>query len=97
MNWLCTKCRCMKEGHCSRCILHGVKGSAVGAQTKCGAGFQPAVSQLPACGRAEFSGTPRGWRTVCRLQIGDTAGWKPALRGHSFVADGSAVRHYESA
>src|SRR5436309_14558182 len=36
--------------------------------------------RLPACGCAEGSGaTVRA--TLCRLEIGDTAGWKPALRG----------------
>src|SRR4051794_15814449 len=48
------------------------------------AGFQPAVSQgfQPAeagldYGRFEKSSSP------CRLEIGDTAGWKPALLGNA--------------
>jgi len=46
--------------------------------TERSAGFQPAVSRV--------SNPPATWqsielRTVCRLEVGDTAGWKPALRG----------------
>src|SRR5213593_3475531 len=36
--------------------------------------------RLPACGCAEESGVTV-MATLCRLEIGDTAGWKPALRG----------------
>src|SRR5262245_8071430 len=43
------------------------------------AGFQRAVSQLPACGPSQQSGRLQKGRS-CRLEIGDTAGWKPALR-----------------
>ena len=45
----------------------------------CGAGLQPAVSQV--CNLR----TPRSFAnaavlwSVCRLEVGDTAGWKPAL------------------
>jgi hypothetical protein len=39
------------------------------------AGFQPAVSRVSNLPNAGL-GT-----TVCRLEVGDTAGWKPALRG----------------
>ena len=41
-------------------------------QICCIAGFQPADASRPA--------KPRHWRRLCRLEIGDTAGWKPALR-----------------
>jgi hypothetical protein len=47
--------------------------------TRRSAGFQPAVSRVsnpltpPTARVLQF-------RTVCRLEIGDTAGWKPALR-----------------
>ncbi|PWU20067.1 MAG: hypothetical protein C5B50_04850 [Verrucomicrobia bacterium] len=46
----------------------------------CSADFQSAVSQCfqPA------SWPPSTVRTICRLEIGDTAGWKPALRFPSF-------------
>src|SRR5438552_15277845 len=44
------------------------------------AGFQPAVSQgFQPARRAHHLTRPK-IRTVCRLEIGDTAGWKPALR-----------------
>src|SRR6266853_4493485 len=36
-------------------------------------------SDLPACGRRNVPGAPVV-ATFCRLEIGDTAGWKPALR-----------------
>jgi len=38
------------------------------------AGFQPAVS------RVSNPQTLPATRTPCRLEVGDTAGWKPALR-----------------
>ena len=44
-----------------------------------GADFQSAVSQvsnLPTSEKASGMGIP----PVCRLEVGDTAGWKPALR-----------------
>ena|SRR6266404_2952729 len=34
---------------------------------------------LPACGRPDKPGA-KVMATICRLEIGDTAGWKPALR-----------------
>src|SRR5438552_14316433 len=43
------------------------------------AGFQPAVSQgFQPASQADYL-TRSKMRTVCRLEIGDTAGWKPAL------------------
>src|SRR5213594_2028217 len=47
------------------------------------AGFQPAVSQCFQPARALNLQRALGWRTCCRLEIGDTAGWKPALRSYS--------------
>src|SRR5882724_3565715 len=48
----------------------------------CSAGFQPAVSQgFQPASRRIFDGLTT-CRTSCRLEIGDTAGWKPALRGN---------------
>ena len=38
------------------------------------------IAALPACG---IDPAQRGLTTFCRLEIGDTAGWKPALRGRS--------------
>src|SRR5437867_4358924 len=49
-------------------------------KAECSAGFQPAVSQgfQPASRADRLARTKT--RAVCRLEIGDTAGWKPALR-----------------
>src|SRR5216683_160557 len=45
------------------------------------AGFQPAVSQCFQPASRTIPTVPGSTRTACRLEIGDTAGWKPALRG----------------
>src|SRR5713101_9460052 len=43
------------------------------------AGFQPAVSQCFQPASRTIPTVPGSTRTACRLEIGDTAGWKPAL------------------
>ena len=58
----------------------GRDGSKAGRRLPRSAGFQPAVSQSfqPAeCTR--LAGAHLNLPTPCRLEIGDTAGWKPAL------------------
>ena len=44
------------------------------------ADFQSAVSQVSNLRTAEKA-SGMGFSPVCRLEVGDTAGWKPALRG----------------
>jgi hypothetical protein len=43
------------------------------------AGFQPAVSQCFQPASRTIPTVPGSTLTACRLEIGDTAGWKPAL------------------
>jgi len=45
-----------------------------------GADFQSAVSQVSNLRTAEKA-SEMGISAICRLEVGDTAGWKPALRG----------------